>query len=219
LILSPSRSFFGCGGEAVYIGLLMINHKSLNPAQRRDHHKMFSIRFRKSRRRIVRCLILSSLLAASILASATEPASCTQSPAGKASYITYSEARPILEAMQDVLPAELRPANPQETQSAWAKWVAQHDSEIRARLAQGEEDSLINLLLFGTSFTGHPRITLDVLTKVVGRSWQNVPNSSPDVALFVRAIDARADDLVRAMATSGTNERLLFARQLIAYKG
>lgn len=69
------------------------------------------------------------------------------------------------------------------------------------------------------SFTDHQRITLDVLTKVVGRPWQNIPNSSPEVAAFVRAIDARADDLVRAMATPGTNERLLFARQLIANKG
>ena len=175
-------------------------------AQRRDHHKMFPIRFRRSRIRIVRCLILSSLLAASILASATEPLSCVQSPAGKASYITYDEARPILEALQEVLPAELRPANPQEARSAWAKWVAHHDAEIRGRLAQGDEDSLINLLLFGTSFTGHPRITLDVLTQVVGKARQTAPN-------------ARAHDLVRAMAAPGTNERLMFARQLIANRG
>jgi SAM-dependent methyltransferase len=197
----------------------MINHKSLNPAQRNDHQKVVPIRFRKSRIRIVRCLILSSLLADWILASGTEPVSCTQSPAGKARYITYDEARPILEALQEALPAELRPANPQEAASAWANWVVHHDAEIRGRLAQGEEDSLINLLLFGTSFTGHPRITLDVLTKLVGRPWQNVPSSSSEVALFVRAIDARADDLVRALATPGTNERLMFARHLIGNKG
>src|SRR4030095_15690159 len=104
--------------------------------------------------------ILSSLLAAWILTSGTEPVSCTQSAAGRASYITYDEARPILEALQEALPAELRPANPQEAGSAWANWVAHHDAEIRGRLAQGDEDSLINLLLFGTCFTSHPPITL-----------------------------------------------------------
>lgn len=180
---------------------------------------MFPIRFRKFRIRIVRCLILSSLLAVWILAPGTEPLSCTQFPAGKASYITYDEARPILEALQEALPAELRSASPQEARVAWAKWVAHHDAEIRSRLAQGDEDSLINLLLFGTSFTGHPRITLDVLTKLAGRPWQNVPSSSFDVALFIRAIGARADDLVRAMARPGSNERLMFARHLIGNKG
>ena len=197
----------------------MINHKSLNPAQRRDHPKMFSIRFRKSRVRALRGSILLSLLSSLIPTFAPEPASCTQSPAGRVSFITYDEARPILEALREALPAELRPTTPQEAASAWANWVVHHDAEIRGRLAQGEEDSLINLLLFGTSFTGHPRITLDVLTKLVGRPWQNVPSSSSEVALFVRAIDARADDLVRAIATPGTNERLMFARHLIGSKG
>ena len=43
--------------------------------------------------------------------------------------------------------------------SAWREWIAAADRTTRARVAQGEETSIVNLLLFGTSFTNEPRIT------------------------------------------------------------
>lgn len=153
-----------------------------------------------------------------IVAAALVPSHDAQ-PAGKVSYIPYEEARPILDALSELLPSELRAATPQRIPSAWAKWVARRDAEIRARLAQGDEDSLINFLLFGTSFTRNPRITLTVLAQVVGKPWQTAPNSSPETAAFVKAMNARAGDLLRAMASPGANERLLFALRLIESKG
>lgn len=157
-------------------------------------------------------------IATLVVAAACVAASYAQA-AERVGYIPYEEARPILEALKDVLPAELRSANSQTSSATWTNWVAQRDSEIRGRLAQGDEDSLINFLLFGTSFTRNPRITLDALAKMAGKAWREAPDSSPDAAAFTKAVNARVDDLVRAMSAPGTNERLLFARRVAENKG
>jgi hypothetical protein len=140
-------------------------------------------------------------------------------PAQPISYIPYQEASPIIEALKDVAPLELRSASSATLPSAWAKWVAARDSEIRGRLAQGDEDSLINLLLFGTSFTQNPRITLRELATIAGKPWRDAPDSSLETSQFAKAINARIDDLVKAMSAPSTNERLVFARRLVDKKG
>jgi hypothetical protein len=165
----------------------------------------------------MRSSILSLVLTVTVTA-ALVPALRANSD-GNISYIPYAEAKPILEALNQVLPPQLRSAPAESMPTLWAKWVASRDAEIRARLAQGDEDSLINLLLFGTSFTRNPRMTLTVLAQVVGKPWQTAPASFPETAAFVKAISARADDLLRAMASSRGNERLLFALRLIESKG
>jgi hypothetical protein len=130
------------------------------------------------------------------------------------SYISYEEARPILEALSEAVPAGLRSASSQ----GWTKWVASRDAEIRSRLVQGDEDSLMNFLLFGTSFTRHPRVTLDALAQLAGRPLQSSRNDLPDT-VALKAINSRADDLVKAMIAPGNNERLVFARMLVESKG
>ena len=95
---------------------------------------------------------------------------------------------------------------------------ANRDLEIRRRLAQGDDDSLINFLLFGTSFTRRPRITLSSLAKVAGKPWRD-SSASSESAAFAKEINGRIDDLIVAMATPGTNERLTFAKRLLDSKG
>jgi hypothetical protein len=134
----------------------------------------------------------------------------------RVSYLDYSRARPVLEALRDRLPAELRSAgdgSEDRRAAIWQQWVARRDAEIRARLVQGDEDSLINFLLFGTSFSRHPRITLEVLA----RAGQDV-NSSAASALL-EALKLRAEDLIQGILAPGANERLLFARRLVELKG
>ena len=46
-------------------------------------------------------------------------------------------------------------AAPRIASDGWPAWVAKRDAEIRARLARGDEDSLVYLWLYGTSFTRH----------------------------------------------------------------
>ena len=149
---------------------------------------------------------MRSILSRSILSrSQTAPA--------RAGYVAYENARPILETLREILPEELRAKNPADLPSAWPKWVTSRDAEIRARLVQGDEDSVINFMLFGTSFTRKPRITLKALAEVK----QNA--GTPETAAFAEVIQARAGDLIQGIVTPGNNERLLFARRLARVKG
>jgi hypothetical protein len=71
----------------------------------------------------------------------------------------YEDAKPILEAMAEIIPAELRDAPAEHQREAWDAWAKKRDAEIRERLAQGDGDSVVNFLLFGASFTAAPRLT------------------------------------------------------------
>lgn len=156
---------------------------------------------------------LTLLLIALVSLIGPSALSRTQPPASKASYIPYEEARPILEALSEIVPAELKTAGSADIASVWSKWAEKRDMEIRARLVQGDEDSVINLMLFGTSFTRRPRITL----KALAEAKPNV--RSPETAAFAEAIKGRADDLVQAIWAPGNHERLLLARRLFEAKG
>lgn len=107
----------------------------------------------------------------------------------------YASVRAIL---QQLAPPELKSADARVF-SAWAK---EKDAAIRARLHQGDLDSMVNLLLFGTSFTAQPRMNLDNL-------------GAETRAGLLRA---RLDDLLKAVATPGANERLAFLKTLLAGK-
>lgn len=162
--------------------------------------KFFSF-YRTSRFLIV--LVLQLTLASSLVAQTS-----------RVNYILYQDARPIIEALEEALPTELRTKPTFELQSAWPAWVARHDAEIRARLAQGDEDSLANFLLFGTSFTKQPRITAQQLTQLGER--KKIPAAVGLKELNVGlALQTRADDLLRSLQKPGSNDRLLFARQVL----
>jgi hypothetical protein len=69
----------------------------------------------------------------------------------------YADVQPLLELLRQHLPPELIGKSSVELQAAWSDWVAQRDSEIRGRVARDDDDSLVNLWLFGTrSFTDLP---------------------------------------------------------------
>lgn len=122
-------------------------------------------------------------------------------------FTPYSEAQPIFDALRsDLLPAELRDAPTRE--GSWPAWVRQHDAAIRARVAAGDEDSIIHLLLFGTSFTKAPRASERDLAALV---------TTPEAAL--RRLAPRIEDFATAVTTPGTNERLRFARGVVEGKG
>lgn len=127
----------------------------------------------------------------------------------RVSYLTYSEAQPILSAFDEVLPGELKNKTPTELGAAWPTWVAHRDAEIRARLEQGDEDSLVNFLLFGTSYTKLPRITALELHQLEPAKIASGGSGS------LASVQARADDLIRSLSAPAGNERLLFARRLL----
>jgi SAM-dependent methyltransferase len=137
-----------------------------------------------------------------------------QTPQPLPTFLPYAEARPIMEALADILPEELKVLSVEEREATWPGWVRRRNAEIRDRLAQGDEDSIVNLLLFGTSFTRHPRATeADLLRMGPGGAATIIPDR------FGKIVMTRADDFLRALRAPATNERLAFARQVIQQKG
>jgi hypothetical protein len=55
------------------------------------------------------------------------------------------------------LPAELKNVD----EAKWVDWGRREDSSIRARLRRGDLDSIVNLLLYGTSFDQAARISME----------------------------------------------------------
>jgi SAM-dependent methyltransferase len=127
-------------------------------------------------------------------------ASLAEAPPGAkaepAVLIPFDEARPIIEANGKHMSA-----------GEWPAWAATRNREIRARLAQGDEDSVVNLWLYGTSFSKRPRVTDETAARL------GTPEAIQDLLV------ARLDDFVAALARPGTNERLQFARDLVSRQG
>src|SRR5215470_7163428 len=154
-----------------------------------------------------------SLCAAALLLGTV---ALTIPPATQVSYTPYSDAKPILEAMAEVLPAELRdsPAGVQE--ESWSLWTKKRDTDIRQRLAQGDADSVVNFLMFGTSFTTAPRLTSAQLHSISAGADKDDKNASAE---WQKLFEKRGQDLIRGMMAPGQNERLQFARRTLKRAG
>lgn len=111
------------------------------------------------------------------------------------SFISYADARRV------PVPAELRISN----QLQWLAWARREDKAIRARLQQGDLDSMVNLLLYGTSFTKQPRISMQ---------GEGIAQASKSGVLR-----ARVDDLAAGLRSPRDNERLVFLQNLLRSQG
>jgi hypothetical protein len=118
------------------------------------------------------------------------------------SRVTFEEASPVIHALANNLPNGLRGRSTQDLPRLWPSWIEQHDRDVRARLARGDEDSLVNFWLYGTSFTSQP--------PAVSRG------SSLSASALERIITDRLEDLLDRVTTPGDNERLQFARRMLA---
>jgi len=119
--------------------------------------------------------------------------------AASRSFASFASVKAVLDQQGGQLPAELKNAD----QAKWIAWSQTHDKAIRARLDQGDLDSMVNLLLLGTSFTKQPRILLENLGE----------------ASKTGAVRARVDDLVAGLRNPGDNERLIFLTGLLRNQG
>jgi hypothetical protein len=134
-------------------------------------------RFRTDRGRCLSCLFLAA--AVSVLGA--------------------ERSFPAYASVKGILPAELHVSN----EAQWRTWSQRQDKTIRARLQQGDLDSMVNLLLYGTSFTRQPRILMEHLTE----------------ASKAGTLRARVDDLVAGLRNPGDNERLWFLERLLRSQG
>ncbi len=142
----------------------------------------------------------------------------TKPAASKVEFMPLEDARPVLLALNDAAPAELRAASDADLPAVWAKWTAKYDADIRARVTRGDEDSLVNFLFFGTTFTAAPRFTAPEIVELNAFLNQEPgkPVAEPESH---KRVQTRIDDLLKAVAKPAGNERLLYLRQLLDQKG
>jgi hypothetical protein len=163
-------------------------------------------------------LVLAPTLTAQQRRARQTPPQRLAAPAqtAKAVYIPFADGERLVTTLAEILPDELKGKGMREVAAAWPAWVTRRDAELRSRLAQGDEDTLVNFLLFGVSYTRRPRVTFDDITRL-GRAGPEAPGGEAGrgVARVSRLIEARAEDLVRSLASPGANDRLLFARRVI----
>lgn len=149
-----------------------------------------------------------AFVATTACARSTPPAGDTPgsrlAPAER-SVIPYEEVETLLQIPQVQAPPELAEAG--DRRAAWHRWLERHRAELDARLLRGDEDSIVNLMLYGTTFTSVRRATQQDLSMRGGRLESN------------EILDRRLEDLVRGLLEPGTNERLVFARQVLERRG
>ncbi|MFN8006671.1 MAG: class I SAM-dependent methyltransferase [Terriglobia bacterium] len=163
----------------------------------------------------MRHAISVSLIAFVLVQVLTFPSSPTDKPTVVAT--SFSQVQPILAVLSDDLPLDLKKGSQSELETAWPAWIKRHEGEVRARLLRGEEDTMVNFLTFGTSFTAEPRLTAAEFARLgpILSQSQPSPDHSPTAAIFFK----RLEDLLRGMANPGTNERLLFVARLAEIYG
>lgn len=149
--------------------------------------------------RLFRLTVFGIVLGGALLAAATSTVR----------YIRHAEVQPILEELAEHLPLELRALPDTLADAPWSAWISDLDSNIRARLARGDEESIVNWLLLGTSFTSQPRAVIDASALKDRQTAVGLGN----------LMSARADDLMRALASPGDDERRLFARRFLESNG
>jgi hypothetical protein len=126
-------------------------------------------------------------------------AATASSFAAERAFPSFADIKSLLEAQREQLPADLKNAD----EAKWLAWCRREDKAIRARLEQGDLDSMVNLLLYGASFTSQPRIRMETLTE----------------ASKAGVLRARVDDLVAGLRNPGENERLLLIQDLVRNHG
>ena len=143
---------------------------------------------------------------------------------GEAAYrkvrLAYSEAVPILNLLAEAVPPEFRGKSTQDQAAAWPEWLAKHDARIRTRLMRGDEDTLVNFLLHGTSFTNEPRLLPQDFARLsASRATGRLVSLADLNPRTQEVVDKRIDDLIRAITNPGRSDRLLFLRWLVGQRG
>jgi len=90
--------------------------------------------------------------------------------------------------------------------AVWDRWIRGQDAQVRARIDQGVEDSISNLILYGTSYTNLPRM-------------ESAESAVAEGGKVSEAAHARVHALVAAMGAATPNERIRIVRDFLKRKG
>jgi hypothetical protein len=117
-------------------------------------------------------------------------------------YLTFAEVAETLRMFADSGLAGSDIAN----SDTWDRWIREQDAQVRARIDQGIEDSISNLILYGTSYTNLPRM-------------ENPESAVAQGGQVSEAARARVKAVVRAMGQATPNERIRIVRDFLKRRG
>ena len=117
-------------------------------------------------------------------------------------FLRFEEAAETLKLFAD---AGLSTIDVQDS-AGWNEWVRKRDADVRARVDQGVEDSISNLILYGASFTNLPRL-------------ENAESAASETGELTVAARVRVHALAVALPNGARNERLRFVSEFLARKG
>jgi hypothetical protein len=124
----------------------------------------------------------------------------TVSGEGKVRYLRFEEVQETLRLNAD----SGLPGSEIQESAAWDRWIRERDTEVRGRIDRGIEDSISNMILYGTSFTSLPRV-------------ESVERAASDSGELTSPTIARIHALAIALP-SGENERIRFVRNFLTQK-
>ncbi len=129
--------------------------------------------------------------------------------------LSFEDAQPVLSTLEDKLPDELRSSAPGDRSASWSRWLTDYGAKTAQRLAKGDEDTFVNFLLYGTSFTRQRRVRpSDFASKQASNGEKQGLGEKPD-----EIIRNRIQDLVSASSSPGDNERLRYLHAFFEDKG
>src|ERR1700746_4028043 len=119
----------------------------------------------------------------------------------KVQYVSLAEAAETMRMFSD----SGLPGSDIGSAEAWDRWIREQDREVRSRIDRGVEDSISNLILFGTSFTKLPRFVNS------GEAMDATEKLKP-------AALARVRRLAAAVGAAQRNERVEFVSAFLKRK-
>lgn len=140
---------------------------------------------------VLLCLILASFACAGY--SATEHV------------VRFLRFEDVVETLKLFADAEPSTADIKDS-AGWDDWVRTRDAEVRVRVDLGVEDSISNLILYGTSYTNLSRL-------------ESAESATSEAGELTAAARARVHALAAALPNGMRNERLRFVNEFLARKG
>jgi len=150
---------------------------------------------------MLRRLSLSCVCRATLIASLVFFSLAAVAGENPVRYLRFDEVQETLRLNAD----SGLPGSEIQQSEAWDAWIRAQDAEVRGRVDRGIEDSLSNLILYGTSFTSLPRV----------ESVESAASESGDLA---PATVARIHALATALPSGAKNERVRFVRDFLERK-
>jgi hypothetical protein len=120
----------------------------------------------------------------------------------KASFLNFADVSETLQLFAD----SGLPGSDISDAAAWDKWIRAQDADVRARIDRGVEDSISNLILYGTSYTNLPRLA-------------GSESAVAEDEKISEAARARIHALFLAVGASAPNERVAIVRDYLRRKG